>query len=102
MRVVGERYRRTVSSTAMARVGEWLAPFNTFWVITVRHQLPGLALGVSGGPRPVWPWLCMGMGAGLGTALLMSTCPMPAFPVPKELAGQSGAGATCHCPQECS
>jgi hypothetical protein len=91
--LVGERCRRTESSTATVRVGEWMASFNTFWVTTMRHQLPGVALGVSGGPRPVCPWLCMGMGAGLDTALLVSTCPMPTFPVPRELAGQSGAGA---------
>jgi hypothetical protein len=82
-----------VASTATARVGEWMAPFNTIWVTTMRQQLPGVALGVSGGPRPVCPWLCMGMDAGQDTALLVSTCPMPAFPVPRELAGQSGAVA---------
>ena len=82
--LVGERCRQTESSTATVRVGEWMASFNTFWVTTMRHQLPGVALGVSGGPRPVCPWLCMGMDAGQDTALLVSTCLMPAFPVPRE------------------
>jgi hypothetical protein len=49
-----------VTSTVTVGVGERMAPFHLSWVTILHSQLPGVALGVSDGPRQVCPWLCKG------------------------------------------